>query len=152
MRQCLASQGTHDNGSVVLTEFRSIWIFCICHRVLGVTARFLASCRKRNRTVSYRGFSSSFRSPSHLRSRGRDKLERPLQLPQASTQLLPNRRPIRPCCPSLLIKEWTVLEDVAHCLLTLDHTGTYGVLERWQQTVANHHLPPENWPLPTSLL
>ena len=31
-----------------------------------------------------RGVSSSFRSPSHLQSRGRDKLGRPLQLPQAS--------------------------------------------------------------------
>ena len=34
---------------------------------------------------------------SHLQSRGRDTLERPLQLPQASPQLLPNRRPLRPC-------------------------------------------------------
>ena len=40
-----------------------------------------------------------------------------MQLPQASPQLLPNRRPLRPCCPSQLVKEWTALEDVAHCLL-----------------------------------
>ena len=37
----------------------------------------------------------------------------------ASPQLLPNRRPLRLCCPSQLVKEWTVLEDVAHCLLNL---------------------------------
>ena len=55
--------------------------------------------------------SSSFRSPSHLPSRGRDKLKRPLQLPQASPQLLLNCRPLRPCYPSQLVKEWTVLED-----------------------------------------
>ena len=39
-----------------------------------------------------------------LQSRGRDKLERPLQLPQASPQLPPNCRPLRPCCPSQLVK------------------------------------------------
>ena len=54
-----------------------------------------------------------------MQSRGRDKLEHPLQLPQASPQLLPNCRPLRPCCPSQLVKGWTVLEDVAHCLLNL---------------------------------
>ena len=74
--------------------------------------------------------SSSFRSPSHLQSRGWDKLERPLQLSQASPQLLPNCRPLRPCYPSQLVKEWTVLEDVAQCLL--DHTGSRG----WEQSSA----------------
>ena len=53
--------------------------------------------------------SSSFRSPSHLQPRGQDKLEHPLQRPQTSPHSLPNCRPLRPCCPSQLVKEWTVL-------------------------------------------
>ena len=75
---------------------------------------------------------SSYRSAPHLQSRGRDKLERPLQLPQASPQLLPNCRPLRPCCPSQLVKEWTVLEDVAQSA-QLDHTGSRG----WERSSAS---------------
>ena len=38
--------------------------------------------RQQRQSRSTQLSSSSFRSPSHLQSRGRDKLERPLQLPQ----------------------------------------------------------------------
>ena len=42
-----------------------------------------------------------------------------LRLPQASPQRLQNRRPLGSRWPSQLVKEWTVLERVAHCLLNL---------------------------------
>ena len=61
------------------------------------------------------------------------KLERPLQLPQASPQLLPNCRLLRPRCPSQLVKEWTVLEYVAHCLLNLTTLVVWG----WERSSAS---------------
>ena len=40
----------------------------------------------------------------------------PPGIPTASAEPPP---PLRPCCPSQLVEEWTALEDVAHCLLNL---------------------------------